>query len=159
MKINIYCIGKLKESYWVNACNEYIKRINPYAHIEVIEINDLPIKENASSKEEEEIKNKEGEKFLAKLPQSSYLVALDLNAKQYDSVEFATHLEKMFVLSKSTINFVIGGSLGLSKEVKRRANESICFGKATYPHQLVRVILLEQIYRSFRILNHEPYHK
>ena len=122
MKINIYCIGKLKETYWVNACNEYIKRINPYAHVEVIEINDLPIKENASSKEEEEIKNKEGERFLVKLPQSSYLVALDLNAKQYDSIEFAHRLEKMFVLSKSNLNFVIGGSLGLGEEVKRRAN-------------------------------------
>ncbi len=159
MKINIYCIGRLKESYWVNACNEYIKRINPYAHIEVIEINDLPIKENASKKEEEEIKNKEGRKVLAKLNPSSYLVALDLNAKQYDSIEFAFHLDKMFVSSKSTINFVIGGSLGLSEEIKHRANESICFGKATYPHQLVRIILLEQLYRSFRILNHEPYHK
>ena len=159
MKISVYCIGKLKESYWVAACNGYIKRINPYIKIEVIEVPDLPIKENASNAEIEEIKNLEGRKVLSKLSPSSYLVSLDLNQKQYDSIEFASHLEKMLVASRSNLNFVIGGSLGLSNELKKRANESICFGKATFPHQLARVMLLEQIYRAFRINNHEPYHK
>lgn len=159
MKINIYCTGKLKESYWVSACDEYIKRINPYIKIEVIEVPDLPIKENASKAEIEEVKNLEGKKVLSKLSPSSYLVSLDLNQKQYDSIEFASHLEKMMVLSRSNLNFVIGGSLGLSDELKNRSNESICFGKATFPHQLARVMLLEQIYRACRINNHEPYHK
>lgn len=159
MKINIYCIGKLKESYWVSACEEYVKRINPYIKIEVIEAPDLPIKENASKAEIEEVKNLEGKKVLSKLLPSSYLVSLDLNQKQYDSVEFASHLEKMMILSRSNLNFVIGGSLGLSDELKSRANESISFGKATFPHQLARVMLLEQIYRACRINNHEPYHK
>ncbi len=159
MKITIYCIGHLKESYWKSAVDEYLKRLSHYAKTEIVEFDDLPTPDGASVAIEDQIKSKEGVKVLARLKPSDYLIALDLGKKEYDSCSLATHLRDSFVHGGSAINFVIGGSLGLSKELKERANESITLSKMTFPHQLTRVILLEQLYRSFRILNNEPYHK
>ena len=159
MKITIFCIGFLKESYWKDAVNEYSKRLGNYCQLNIIEIPDIPCKEKASPKEMEEVKRKEGEKVLARLKPNDYLIALDLKGKQYESVEFAKHLEEKLVANGASISFLIGGSLGISPELLARANESICLGKPTFPHQLARVMLLEQLYRSFRILHNEPYHK
>lgn len=159
MKITIYCIGYLKESYWKAACEEYLKRLKPYADVSIVECPDFPCPEKSSSSEEEAIKKKEGQKVLDKLSPSDYLIALDLHHPECDSPAFATKMEKAFVKGGSKISFVIGGSLGLSDELKKRANEFLTFGEMTFPHSLARVMLLEQIYRGFRILNHEPYHK
>ena len=159
MKVTIYCIGKLKESYWKQAEEEYAKRLKGYVDLEIVELPDFPIPMNASATEEEEIRQKECGRVLMKLKPSDYLIALDLGKKEYDSPSFASVIEKSFVRGGSSIHFVIGGSLGLSKEIKARANESISFSPMTFPHQLARIMLLEQLYRSFRILHHEPYHK
>ncbi len=159
MKITLYVIGHLKEAYWKSACEEYIKRLKNYADIKVVEVDDIGYKEGAGLAIETQVKDKEGEKVLEKLKPSDYLCALDLNAKEYDSVEFSEHLEKMFMMGGSHVNFVIGGSLGLSDALKKRANERLSFSKMTFPHQMTRLILLEQLYRAFRIAHHEPYHK
>lgn len=159
MKITIYAIGFLKESYWKEAVLEYRKRLSAYCQLEIVEIPDVACKQDASAKEEEEVKRKEGEKVLARLKGGDYLIALDLRGKQFDSPSFAKHLEEKFALAGANLHFVIGGSLGLSKELLERANESICFGAMTFPHQLARVMLLEQLYRAFRINRGEPYHK
>ena len=159
MKITVFCIGFLKESYWKDAVAEYKKRLGNYVHLDIVELADLSCPEKASPKEMEEIQIKEGQKVLSKLKPNDYLIALDLKGKQYDSVDFARHIEEKLVQNGASVSFVIGGSLGLSKELKQRANESICFGLPTFPHQLARVMLLEQLYRSFRILRGEPYHK
>lgn len=159
MKITIYCVGKLKEDYWKEAVAEYLKRLQPYAKTEIVEVGDLPTPEGASEILEEEIKAKEDAKILAKLKPSDYLITLDLKGKEYDSVSFSKQLEKWFSLGGSNLSFVIGGSLGLSKELKERANASVRFGPMTFPHQLARVMLLEQLYRAFKIQKGEPYHK
>ena len=159
MKITIYCIGKLKEDYWKSAIAEYSKRISAYAELDIVEFPDIAIPASASTAIEEDIKNKECAKILAKLKPNDYVIALDLNKKEYDSVAFAAHLDEAFARGGASINFVIGGSLGLSDDLKKRANESLSFGKMTFPHQLARVMLLEQLYRAFRINRGEPYHK
>ncbi len=159
MKINVYCVGKLKEAYWKDAVSEYKKRIEGYAKLEIIEANDFATPEKASASIEEEIKNKEGRKMLEKIKSGDFVIALDLNQKEYTSEEFSSQMEKWLVAGGSSVSFLIGGSLGLSEECKKRANVSVCFGKMTFPHQLARVMLLEQIYRSFKIAHHEPYHK
>lgn len=159
MNIRVICIGSLKEAYWKSACEEYLSRIKPYADIEVIECPDFPSKENAGEAMEEQVKEKEAARVLKYLKPQDYVIALDLNKKEYTSPEFASHLEQCFVRGGSSITFLIGGSLGLADSLKSRANESVTFGKMTFPHQLSRVMLLEQIYRAFRILHHEPYHK
>ena len=159
MKINVYCVGKLKESYWRDAVAEYKKRIEGFAKIELIEVNDYPTPEKSSPAQEEEIKDKEGRKMLEKIKPGDFVVALDLNQKEYTSEEFSTQMEKWLVVGRSSLSFLIGGSLGLSNECKKRADASVSFGKMTFPHQLARVMLLEQIYRAFKIARHEPYHK
>ncbi|MCR5348637.1 MAG: 23S rRNA (pseudouridine(1915)-N(3))-methyltransferase RlmH [Bacilli bacterium] len=159
MKITIYCVGSLKESYWRDAVNEYKKRLGAYCHLDIVEVSDAPTKDGASDKEIEETKNKEGEKILSRLKDNEYLIALDLKGKQYDSVSLAKHLDAKLVENGASISFLIGGSLGISKALLLRANESICLGLNTYPHQLARVMLLEQLYRCFRINRGEPYHK
>lgn len=159
MKITIHAIGLLKESYWREAESEYLKRLKPYCEIKIEEYPDLPSKPNASKADEEKVKQKEGEKVLRKLKPSDFVCALDLNQKEYGSEEFASSLEKMFVQGGSSIHFLIGGSLGLSDELKKRADVSISISKMTFTHQMSRIILLEQIYRCFRILGNEPYHK
>ena len=159
MKITIYVIGHLKEAYWKSACDEYLKRLQNYADVKVVEVDDISYKEGSSLAIETQVKDKEGERVLEKLKAGDYLCGLDLNCKEYDSVEFSQHLEKMFTMGGSHVSFVIGGSLGLSDALKKRANERLSFGKMTFPHQMTRLILLEQLYRAFRIAHHEPYHK
>ncbi len=159
MTITIYCVGHLKEDYWRDACQEYLKRLKPYAEVKVVEVDDIGYKEGVGEKIETKVKDQEGGKILAKLKPSDYLCALDLGKKEEDSVSFSKHLEAMLSRGGSHLSFVIGGSLGLSDELKKRANEALSLSTMTFPHQLTRVILLEQIYRAFRLLHHEPYHK
>ena len=159
MKISVVCVGKLKEPYWRDAVNEYRKRIEGYAKVEIIEVNDLPTPEKASQAVIEDIKNKEGRAILSKIKPGDFVISMDLNQKEYTSEEFSASLEKWLVRGGSEVSFLIGGSLGLSDECKKRADVSVSFGKFTYPHQLARVMLLEQLYRAFRIAHHEPYHK
>lgn len=159
MKITLICVGKLKENYFTQAVAEYSKRLSRYTKLEIIEVADEKTPDGASEAEELRIKNTEGEKILKQVKEGSYLLALAIEGKMYDSVEFAEQLEKLRINGNSHLTFVIGGSLGLSEEVLRRAQGLISFSKMTFPHQLMRVILLEQIYRTYRITAGEPYHK
>nr|WP_302599212.1 23S rRNA (pseudouridine(1915)-N(3))-methyltransferase RlmH [uncultured Cellulosilyticum sp.] len=159
MKIELVCVGKLKEKYLVQAIDEYSKRLSRYCKLNIIELADEKTPDNASEKEELMIKDKEGEKILSKISDSAYVVALDLGGKMISSEELAAFMADCGVRGNSHIVFVIGGSLGLSDAVKARANYKLCFSKMTFPHQLFRVMLLEQVYRGFRINNNEPYHK
>ena len=158
MKIKIYCIGKIKEQYLKDGINEYLKRISAYSNIEIIEVADSKVKDNPNSSDIEKAKNEEGERIL-KLLKNDYLIGLDLNKKEQTSEEFATFLHSKLVESGSNISFVIGGSYGLSDALKERCNTSISLSKLTFLHQMTRLILLEQIYRAFKILNNETYHK
>lgn len=159
MKIRIMCIGSLKESYWREAEKEYVKRITPYSSISIEEFPDLPTPDGASQSIEESIKNKEAEKMLSKIKPSEFVCVLDLNKKEPDSIELSKQLEDMMRRGGSSVTFIIGGSLGVSESIRSRANASISLSRLTFTHQMTRVILLEQIYRGFKILNHEPYHK
>lgn len=159
MKIDIVCVGKLKEKYWVNATSEYTKRLSKYCKIKVIEVADEKTPDGASEALEAQIKVKEGKAILKHIKDSAYVIALAIEGKQYTSEGFASKIDKLAIKGSSHITFVIGGSLGLSDEVMGRANESISFSKMTFPHQLMRVVLLEQVYRGFRIIRGEPYHK
>jgi 23S rRNA (pseudouridine1915-N3)-methyltransferase len=159
MKIRILCVGHLKEDYWRAAQAEYLKRLSPYAQVSIEEVDDLPSKENASLAMEEEVKSKEGAKILAKLKPNEFVCTLDLAKEEPDSIALANKMMTMFTRGGAEIAFVIGGSLGLSQELKKRANASLSLSKLTFTHQMTRIILLEQIYRSFKIINHEPYHK
>ena len=159
MKIRILTIGKLKEKYLVNGINEYVKRLNAYCKVELVEVPDEPIPDNASENVENIIKDKEADKIVSKIKDDEYVIVLDLHGKEIDSVAFSKHIEECMIKGKSTVTFVFGGSLGLGKSLLQRADYRLCFSKMTFPHQLMRVILLEQIYRSYRIINGEPYHK
>lgn len=159
MKIELICVGKLKEKYLVQAIDEYSKRLSRYCKLNIIELADEKTPDNASEKEELMIKDKEGEKILSKISDAAYVVALDLQGKMLSSEELASFIADCGVRGNSHLIFIIGGSLGLSKGVRARANYKLCFSKMTFPHQLFRVMLLEQIYRGFRINNNEPYHK
>lgn len=159
MNISVIAVGKLKEKYLKQAVEEYSKRLSRYCKLEIIELADEKTPDNASEKEEIQIKEKEGKLILSKIKDNAYVVAMDLKGKQLTSEEFSSFISKCGVMGNSNIVFVIGGSLGLSQEVIARANYKICFSKMTFPHQLFRVMLLEQIYRGFRIENNEPYHK
>ncbi len=159
MKIEIVCVGKLKEKYLVDAIKEYSKRLSRYVKLNIIELPDEKTPDNASAKEEEMIKDKEGQKILSKIADSAYVIALDLKGDMKTSEEFAKMISTIALNGNSHIIFVIGGSLGIAPDVLKRANYKLCFSKMTFPHQLFRVMLLEQIYRAYRINNHEPYHK
>ena len=159
MKIKIYAIGKIKEQYLKLGIDEYKKRISAYANVEIIEVGDEPVKENPSQAEIEIVKNKECDKVLKLLKPSDYLITLDLTKNQPDSMQFASFLQKSFEKGGSAISFVIGGSYGLSTPIKHRANDTICLSNLTFLHQMTRLILLEQIYRAFKINNNEVYHK
>ena len=156
--INIICVGKLKEKYLKDATEEYLKRLSRYCKIDVIELQDesLPSKLNESIIDE--IKEKEGKKIIESIKNSSYVFTLDLKGKQFTSEEFSKRIENISVQGYSEISFIIGGTLGLSKEVINASNELISFSKMTFPHQLIRVFLLEQIFRAFKISNNETYH-
>lgn len=159
MKIKIITVGKLKEKYLVQGINEYLKRLQKYAKVEIIELVDEKAPENLSEAEMLQVKNKEGERILAKISDQEYVFALAINGKQYSSEEFSKEIEQLGINGKSQLSFVIGGSLGLSEEVLKRSQKQISFGRLTYPHQLMRLVLVEQIYRGFRIMRGEPYHK
>ena len=159
MKITILSVGKSKEKYWNDAIAEYAKRLSRYCKLELVEVADEKTPDGASEKLEEQIKRKEGQRVLDKIPADAYVLALAIEGKMPDSVGLSRKLERLGIEGKSHIVFVIGGSLGLAKEVLDRADEKISFSAMTFPHQLMRVILLEQIYRSYRIMNGEPYHK
>ena len=159
MKIKIYAIGHLKEAYLKQGINEYLERLKPYTQVEIIEVNDESIVDNPNQKDIEIAKNKEGQKVLKLLKSNEYLIGLDLVKKQPTSEEFAKYLEDKFVLGGANISFVIGGSYGLSDELKSRCNDRIGLSNMTFLHQMTRLILLEQIYRAFKILRNETYHK
>ena len=159
LKITILCVGKIKEKYFSDAVAEYKKRLGRYCRMEIIEVADEKAPEDISAAMEEEIKRKEGERLLKSIREGDYIIALAIEGEQLSSVELAKKLDKLATRGISQIVFVIGGSLGLSKEVLARAKEMISFSKMTFPHQLMRVILLEQVYRAFRINQGEPYHK
>ena len=158
MNINIICAGKIKEKYFTAAIAEYSKRMSRFAKFNIIELADEKIPDNASEKEEEAIKDKEGKAMLSKIKDSDYVIAMCIEGQQLDSVELSQRIERI-AMSASSIVFVIGGSLGLSDEVKKRAQLRLSFGKITLPHQLMRVVLCEQIYRAFKISRNETYHK
>ena len=159
MRIRIIAVGKIKETYLKNGIDEYLKRIKPYCNIEIMEVNDEPLRDNPNEAEIEIAKNKEGEKVLKILKSSDYVINLDLDQKELKSPVFAEFLNEKFVLGGSFITFVIGGSYGLSDALKKRANDSISLSKMTFLHQMTRLILLEQIYRAFKINRNETYHK
>lgn len=158
MKIKIYCIGKIKEQYLKDGINEYLKRISAYSNVEIVEVIDSKIRDNPNASDIEKAKNEEGERVL-KLIKNDYLIGLDLNKKEPTSEEFASFLQCNLVEGGSNVSFVIGGSYGLSDALKNRCNTSISLSKLTFLHQMTRLILLEQIYRAFKILNNETYHK
>lgn len=159
MTIRMICVGKVKEKFYREAACEYVKRLTRYAKTEICEAADEKTPEDASEKERLGILKKEGDRVLSQIRDGDYVIALAIDGKTYDSVGFSEHLEKVMRQGGSTVDFVIGGSLGLSGEVLKRADEVLSFSDFTFPHQLMRVILLEQIYRAFRIMKHEPYHK
>lgn len=158
MNINVICIGKLKEKYWVDAINEYKKRLGAYCSLNVIELKEVKLPKNASRADEENVIKQEGEEILSRISDGDFVIACEVAGKLLSSVELARETEAA-AFNHSTIDFLIGGSLGLSAAAQRRANLSFSFGRITLPHQLARVILLEQIYRSYKIINNETYHK
>ena len=159
MNITLITVGKIKEKYLRDAIDEYSKRLSRYCKLDIIELPDEKTPDNASEKEELQIKEKEGKNILSKIKENSYVIAMDLKGKHITSEEFSSLIDNLGLECNSNITFVIGGSLGLSQEVIKRANYKLCFSKMTFPHQLFRVMLLEQIYRGYRIIKGEPYHK
>ena len=159
MKIKIYAIGHLKEAYLKQGINEYLERLKPYTQVEIVEVNDESIIANPSPKEIEIAKDKEGQRVIKLLKDNEYVIGLDLVKKQPNSEEFAKYLEDKFVLGGSNVSFVIGGSYGLSDELKKRCQDRIALSNMTFLHQMTRLILLEQIYRAFKINRNEVYHK
>ncbi|MCR5580997.1 MAG: 23S rRNA (pseudouridine(1915)-N(3))-methyltransferase RlmH [Pseudobutyrivibrio sp.] len=159
MNVKILCVGKIKEKFYRDAVLEYSKRLSKYCSLDIIEVSDEKTTENSSETEISIIKDKEGERILKHIKEKDYVIALAILGKQQDSVAFSQFIENLGLTGQSNICFVIGGSLGLSDQVLKRSNYQISFSKMTFPHQLMRVILLEQIYRAMRIMNNEPYHK
>lgn len=158
MTIKIYAIGKIKDFY-KDGVDEYLKRISGYSKIQVIEVKDDSISEKPSDLEIKKAIDNEGKRVLSLLKNNEFLIGLDLNKKELTSEEFASFLLDKIVNNGSSVSFVIGGSYGLSDELKNRVNASICLSKLTFPHQLARLILVEQVYRAFKIINNETYHK
>ena len=158
MKIKVISVGKLKEKYLVEGIKEYGKRLSKYCKLELIEVKDEHAPDNLSDKDIDIIKDREGERILARL-NDEYIIALEIEGKQLSSEELAKKMIEITNYNSSSICFVIGGSLGLSNDVLNRANYKLSFSNMTFPHQLMKLVLLEQIYRSFRINNNEPYHK
>jgi len=159
MHITIIGVGKLKEKYLLQGIEEYKKRLSAYAKIQIIEVPDEKAPENLSEAEMEQVKKKEGERILSHIKQDDYVIALVIEGKMWSSEDLAKEMDNLATYGKSNVAFVIGGSLGLDKEVYSRANALLSFSKMTFPHQLMRLILLEQVYRGFKINKGEPYHK
>ena len=159
MKITVIAVGKIKEKFYTEAIGEYAKRLGRYCRLEIVQVPDEKTPDRASEAEENQIKRREGEKILAQIKDGSYVIALAIEGKMLDSEELADKINQLGISGQSQITFLIGGSLGLSEEVLRRADYLLSFSKMTFPHQLMRVVLLEQVYRSYRIIAGEPYHK
>ena len=159
MKITVITVGKIKEKYLKDAIAEYSKRLSRYCKLEILEVADEKTPDGASEIVEENIREKEGERILKLIKEDAYVITLEISGKMLTSEELADRIETLGIQGKSHLVFVIGGSIGLGKEVLRRSDYALSFSKMTFPHQLMRVILLEQIYRSYRIINGEPYHK
>mgnify|MGYP000961816330 CR=1 FL=1 len=159
MKITVICVGKLKEEYLKSAVLEYEKRLSRYADIKTVLINDEKAPENLSPAEEEAVREKEGERILKALKGGEFVILTDISGSKLSSLEFSEFISKKAVDGTGSFAFVIGGSLGVSDNVRARADFRLSFSDMTFPHQLMRVILLEQVYRAFRIINNEPYHK
>ena len=159
MKITLLTVGKIKEKFLRDAIAEYSKRLSKYCKLEIIEVADEKTPDHASEVVEKSIRDKEGERLMRYIRDDDYVITLEIGGKMLDSVAFSRQLENLGVRGQSHICFVIGGSIGLGKEVLKRSDYALSFSKMTFPHQLMRVILLEQIYRSYRIISHEPYHK
>ena len=159
MKITLVTVGKIKEKFFEDAIKEYSKRLSRYCKLEILQVADEKTPEGASEAVELQIKEKEGQRLLSLIRDDAYVIALAIEGQMLDSEELAERIEKLGVSGISQIVFVIGGSLGLSAQVMKRADYALSFSRMTFPHQLMRVVLLEQIYRSYRIMNHQPYHK
>ena len=159
MNITIITVGKLKEKYLKAGIGEYLKRLKSYAKVKIIEVKDEPAGQSLSNKEIEQVKEIEGKRIIEKIPDRSEIIILDLKGKELTSEDFADYIRETTTYGTSHLVYIIGGSHGLSEEVLGKAQSKISFGKFTYPHQLMRLILVEQIYRAFKILNNEPYHK
>ena len=159
MKITCVVVGKIKEKYFTDAIKEYSKRLGRYCKLEILELADEKTPDGASEAEDLAIREKEGERILKALKDDAYVIALAIEGKMLDSVELSRKIESLGIGGISHIAFVIGGSLGLAPAVMKRADYALSFSRMTFPHQLMRVVLLEQLYRSYRIIKHEPYHK
>lgn len=159
MQITVLCVGKIKEAYLKEGIAHYVHRLKPYCSLTIQEVADQPAPEQLSEEQLEQVKQKEGEALLAQIKPDQYVIALEITGTAYSSEQLAARLQELALYGHSKVVFVIGGSNGLSKEVLSRANLRLSFSKLTFPHQLMRLILLEQIYRSFKINRGEPYHK
>ena len=159
MKISVITVGKIKEKYLRDAIAEYSKRLSRYCRLEIIEVADERTPDQASEAVEENIRTKEGERLLKYIRDDMYVITLEIGGKMLTSEQFAEKIETLGIQGKSSIAFVIGGSIGLGREVLKRSDYALSFSKMTFPHQLMRVVLLEQVYRGYRIINGEPYHK
>lgn len=159
MNITIIAVGKLKEKYLKQGIEEYLKRLGPYAKVQIKEVADEKAPENMSEAEIQNVKQKEGERILSQVSQDTYVITLEIDGKMLTSEKFAAKLDELATYGKSKIAFVIGGSVGISDDVEKRSDLALSFSKLTFPHQMMRMILLEQVYRAFRIMRGEPYHK
>lgn len=158
LSIQVICVGKLKESYLKSAIDEYSKRLSRYCKLDILELPDEKIPDKINDNLSNEIKSKECDNIIRHIKKDSYVIALDLNGKQFSSEDFSREIEKVSMTS-SSVTFIIGGSLGLTSELLNLCEQKICFSKMTFPHQLIRVFLLEQIFRAFKISNGETYHR
>ena len=159
MKITVITVGKIKEKYLKDAIAEYSKRLSKYCKLEIVEVADEKTPDNASEVVEDSIRSKEAERILKYVKDDAYVITLEIGGKQLSSEELADKINKLGIQGTSHIIFIIGGSIGLGKEVLAKSSYALSFSKMTFPHQLMRVILLEQVYRSYRIISNEPYHK
>jgi len=159
MKITILAAGKIKEAFFTDAVKEYSKRLSRYCKLEIIEVMDERTAENASRHEEDLVRKKEGERLKKYIKEGAYVISLAIEGRQYSSVEFARKINELGLHGKSHIIFIIGGSIGLAPEILKSSDELLSFSEMTFPHQLMRVVLLEQVYRAYRIIQGEPYHK
>ena len=159
LHIDIICVGKIKEQYLKDAIAEYSKRLSKYCSLTITEISDEQVPNNLNDKLAQNIKQTESNHILSHIKRDSYVICLDLKGKQFSSEEFSQKIESIVLNDSSTITFIIGGTLGISDDLLKKSNELICFSKMTFPHQLIRVFLLEQLFRAFKISNNETYHR
>ncbi len=159
MNITVIAIGKLKEKYWTDAVKEYSKRLGSYCNLNIIELKESPLRANPSAADEEAVKVAEGNDILSRIKPTDFVITLEIKGKGLSSEQLADKIEDLAINGRSSIVFIIGGSLGLSADVSKRSDFKLSFSAMTFPHQMMRVILLEQVYRAFKIIRHESYHK